>query len=72
MIHRLGRPLLEVDLKEIENVKVNQSFLDRICKTGKLVITLRGQDKPVILSRLANPYAFWKQLKIAVFHVRKG
>ena len=60
-----------IPLDAIQKAEVFQTRLDRVMRTGALRLSLEGEAS-LCLRRLADPYAFWKRLKIARFHHRKA
>ena len=65
------RGTLVFALEEIEKVQVSQRFLDRFLGVGNLHIQIKGRTHPIVIKWVRDPYAGWKQIKIALFQRSK-
>lgn len=62
---------LEFDLHTVQKIRIRQGFLDRLCDSGELLITLKKEEGSFRIRGLLRPYEGWKQIKIALFQCHK-
>jgi uncharacterized membrane protein YdbT with pleckstrin-like domain len=53
----IGRDSTEVSTKSIRSIQVRQRVMQRILKTGSIIVTSSGDNEEISVSDMPNPYA---------------
>ncbi|MDR1379110.1 MAG: PH domain-containing protein [Synergistaceae bacterium] len=53
----IGRRSIEISTKSIRSIQVRQRVMQRILKTGSIIVTSSGDNEEISVSDMPNPYA---------------
>jgi uncharacterized membrane protein YdbT with pleckstrin-like domain len=53
----IGRHSVEISTKSIRSIQVRQRVMQRILKTGSIIVTSSGDNEEISVSDMPNPYA---------------